>query len=367
MSTNAGAAGTGDVAGEHPPPVLDRQNGDKVIGRACPNCHVEIFFVTEDPQMIGPGIANADGSFSIELRCGFGPGILNAWAIDVQNRRSELSAPLQTLGTSPCETDTPVPTDTPVIPVDTPVSTDTPAPGSTDTPVPTDTPGTGLPTNTPVPTDTPVPGEASPTGVPTPGATGTPEASVQERNVDISLEEDLQQNDSALLIVQVLRLETSVTRPGGVVPVKSLEEVADKTWLVYFGEFGPTTLELQVLAPDYDITYSPSQTQQILQTTDVEWRVALKSLDNPGSVGEQKINVTIIQTLPEGEDLPDSVSPTYFELFEYSIAGEGQSTFSTTMEVLKWALPGGILPFLLVLAGLNRRRITAWYKGIFEK
>ena len=135
-----------------PFPILQTQSGDKLIGVACSECTVEVFWADNDPEnnddadgdphgegavYIVSGEAAEDGSFSIDLPCDLGPGDLTATATDKLKNTSEFSENLVTLGTGPCATDTPVPSDTPV-PTDTPAVTDTPVP--TSTPVPTDTP-----------------------------------------------------------------------------------------------------------------------------------------------------------------------------------------------------------------------------------
>ena len=135
-----------------PFPELQTQSGDKLIGIACSECIVEVFWADDDPSnnddadgvphgegavYLVSGEADEDGSLSIDLPCDLGPGELTATATDKLKNTSEFSANLITLGTSGCATDTPLPTDTPV-PTNTPAETDTPAP--TNTPVPTNTP-----------------------------------------------------------------------------------------------------------------------------------------------------------------------------------------------------------------------------------
>ena len=135
-----------------PFPVLQTQSGDKLIGTACSECTVEVFWADDDPanqddadgDPHGEGAvylasveADEDGSFSIELPCDLGPGDLTATATDKLKNTSEFAENLLTLGTSSCATDTPIATDTPV-PTSTPAETDTPAP--TNTLVPTSTP-----------------------------------------------------------------------------------------------------------------------------------------------------------------------------------------------------------------------------------
>ena len=138
-----------------PFPELQTQSGDKLIGIACSECTVEVFWADDDPSnnddadgvphgegavYLVTGEADEDGSFSIELPCDLGPGDLTATATDKLKNTSEFSANLITLGTGSCATDTPVATDTPLatdtpVPTNTPVATDTPVP-PTDTPVP---------------------------------------------------------------------------------------------------------------------------------------------------------------------------------------------------------------------------------------
>ena len=133
-------------------PELQTQSGDKLIGVACSDCTVEVFWADNDPsnnddedgvphgegrEYIISGTAAEDGSFSIELPCDLDGGDLTATATDKLKNTSEFSANLLTLGTGPCATDTVPPEDT---------ATDTPVP-----PTATDTPVPPTATNTPVP------------------------------------------------------------------------------------------------------------------------------------------------------------------------------------------------------------------------
>ena len=137
-----------------PFPELQTQSGDKLIGVACSDCTIEVFWADNDPsnnddedgdphgegaEYIVSGVAEEDGSFSIDLPCDLDAGDLTATATDKLKNTSEFAENLVTLGTGSCATDTPIATDTPL---------------ATDTPVPTDTPAV---TDTPAPTDTPVP------------------------------------------------------------------------------------------------------------------------------------------------------------------------------------------------------------------
>ena len=135
-----------------PFPELQTQSGDKLIGVACSECTVEVFWADNDPAnnddafgdahgegavYIVSGEAAEDGSFSIDLPCDLDAGDLTATATDKLKNTSEFRENLLTLGTGSCATDTPIATDT-TVPTNTPMATDTPVP--TNTLVPTNTP-----------------------------------------------------------------------------------------------------------------------------------------------------------------------------------------------------------------------------------
>ena len=107
-------------------PVIQTQSGDKLVGLACSDCHIEVYMADTTPNdqpLLGPQFgegltylvtvtANGAGEWSADLPCDLDGGELTATATDKIKNTSEFSENKITLGTGTCATDTPVATDT---------------------------------------------------------------------------------------------------------------------------------------------------------------------------------------------------------------------------------------------------------------
>lgn len=288
---------------------------------------------------------------------GFGPPIPTATPVSLPDLPTATPSPTATLVSICCPTSTP------------PALTAIPVPPTPSPVPPTDTP-------VPAPTDTPM---APPTGTLGP-PTATP--GTQERDLTIDHKETIKAGEQALIRITVSLPAVSIPAPelsGYIQKVVTAPEPSGYTQngvstpgeplLIYFKPRQPTQLTLQLSALNFIMgEYNPELTQEIfLETKKVEWTVTITP--KPVVLGRQDVTVTLTQSLPGGQ-IPPGVQLTYSTEFSILITNPGKPLFDPDkpifdeiMDILKWAVPGGLASLIAGAAAFyNRHRIRDFIK-----